>query len=167
MNIVIAREKGSEGRPVRIADTMSDDWHLTQARWRWLDKANREGRLYVEDDRRDGHLYLKPVQLNWLAVRELEDPAIAKTSTIALFVVGKGKGARDRGSLERRWGKAHGYHGHVGGWVYKGFHPSACRLINQGWRTVVPRRAIGAVLAPGNVRHFLIEDIREVTVDAD
>jgi len=157
--IVVARL--DDGPIVRIADTLSTDWQLVQARWRWLDEAQRTGHLYVEDDRHDTLLYLRPARLVWLAVRTLDDPAIARTSTIALSVT-TGSGTKDRGSIARRWGKANGYHGHVGGWIYR----NPCRpgesVVRQGWTKLIPRRAIGCTLTSGDVRYHRIKDIREV-----
>jgi hypothetical protein len=156
-SIVIARLK--DGPIVKVAGTISEDWQLVQARWRWLDEAKRKGRLYVEDDRSDGWLYIKPANVAWLAVRSFNDPVVTKAMvTIALFVT-SGRDAQTHSTVARRWGNAHGYHGHVGGWLYRNPCRAGEHAVTQGWSSIVPHRAIGATLAPGNVRYHLIENM--------
>lgn len=175
MYIVLARlqdEHGRNGEHVRVAETLSTDWDVVQRRWAVLDEANRKGRLFiVKDDPK--WLYVTPANIAYLMVRDTNDPRVAANPSgerwgevarrTIKVVVSDNAPAKSRGTLERRWGKAHGYHGHVGGWLYRGEHQGrgdwsspSCRFTGvQGWRSIIPSKAIGIVLVPGDVRYII------------
>jgi hypothetical protein len=112
----------------------------------------------------------------WFDVRSADDPTAKHAPVVKLRVLRPGPGAKDERLALRRWGEAHGYHAHEGGWIYRGpaGHKSPmfargynennpeCQLTSyQGWTSFamssgrIPRGAIVRVV----FRHHLTEEI--------
>jgi hypothetical protein len=97
-------------------------WQEAAARWEWLDKSRRSaaGFRYAGPRRAGG-------RIAHYAVRSTADPRFAP-------LVGRGyattRSETGRVKAARRWGKAHGYVGKGGGWIYG---PGQSRPLCQGW----------------------------------
>jgi hypothetical protein len=86
----------------------------------------------------------RPVRIAWFDVRSFEDPAAHHAPVADIRVLLRGTGNRQIDDAARRWGEAHGYHGHEGGWIYRG-QPGHAGAIDSPRLTVEARDQLAGI----------------------
>lgn len=144
---IVARIDGK-----RCIESTHATYEQALARWRDLDAALRLGRLaeviepcasgyphthvrIIPKESPTGSIYARTT-LNYLAVRDADDPQWQRASRIELVVLPANRGGhRDADDAIRKIAKRFKYHGHDGGWIYWGVDPNHtdCTRTVQGW----------------------------------
>lgn len=110
----------------------------------------------------------RPCRVAWLDVRDAADPS-TRVPRVKLAVLRPGRGSQDADAPVRRWAEAHGFHGHTGGWKYRGVpysdprHDDLCSYPNhvaQGWWSFARNRILPGVIVYVEGRYHLTEEIR-------
>ena len=102
------------------------DFDSAMAHWQVLDTALREGRLVVLSGSayrniESGRVIEDPsIRSDYLAIRDSDDTQWNRQPRIRLGAVRKGRGTTRADDLYQRIAREAGFHGHAGGWLYRG-----------------------------------------------